>query len=215
MKKRLLLLCLALCLLLTGCSAGSKQTSEAPGRLVIADPDAICRDAALLEGSQALLTALSDDLLLCLTIDSAIPVSSEQLGGYDHIALVSAKWLDRNGGSTQLEAIAEDTLPNTLRACLAQYMADRTVDGSVLPGGAALYTLKKGSLPLLSADSKQVTAKQPLLLLISQPAIVLRADTCLLPLAASGNLYFDSLDRLSAALSQSALAGQASTAACK
>lgn len=215
MKKRLLLLCLALCLLLTGCSAGSKQASEAPGRLVIAAPDAICQDASLLESGQALLAALSDDLLLCLTIDSAIPVSAEQLGSYDHIALVSVKWLDQNCGFAQLEAVAEDALPNALRVCLTQYMADRTVDSSVLPGGAALYTLKKGSLPLLSADGKQATAKQPLILLISQPAVVLRADTCLLPLAASGNLYFDSLDRLSAALSQSALAWQASVAAFK
>ena len=215
MKKRFLMLCLALCLLLTGCSAGNKQAADTPGKLVLAHPDALCQDASLLESGQALLTALSDDLLLCLTVDSAIPVSAEQLSGYDHIALLSASWLNQNGGAAQLEAVPEDTLPNVLRACLMQYMADRTVDGSVLPGGAALYTLKKGSLTLLSADGQRVAAKQPLILLIDHPAIVLRTDACLLPLAASGNLYFASLDRLSAALSQSALAKQASAAAFK
>ena len=93
---------------------------------------------------------------------------------------------------------------------------DMTISGSsALPGGAALYTLKNGSLSLLGADGKRITAKQPLILLLDQPAVVLRADTCLLPLAASGDLFFASLERLSSALSQSALAGQASTAEVK
>ena len=216
MKKRILVLCLALCLLLTGCSTGNKKAADAPapGWLIVSDVNALCRDAQLLEGGQKLMTTLSDDLLLCAVLDSALPAAA-QLNGYDHIVLLSARWLEKYGGSAQLEAVGEDTLTNAQRSYLTQYMADRTVDGSVLPGGAALYTLKKGSLSLLGADGKRIAAKQPLILLLDQPAVVLRADTCLLPLAASGNLFFASLERLSSALSKSTLAGQANTAEVK
>ena len=190
MKKRILVLCLALCLLLTGCSTGDKKAADIPGRLTIGNINALCQDAQLLESGKELLTALSDDLLLCLALDSAAPATAEQLAGYDHIALISAKWLEQYGSSVQLETVDETALSNAQRSYLTQYMADRTVDGSALPGGAALYTLKKGSLSLLGADGKRITSKQPLILLLDQPAVVLRADTCLLPLAASGNLFF-------------------------
>ena len=205
MKKRILVLCLALCLLLTGCSTGDKKAADIPGRLTIGNVNALCQDAQLLESGKELLTALSDDLLLCLALDSAAPATAEQLAGYDHIALISAKWLEQYGSTAQLETVDETALSNAQRSYLTQYMADRTVDGSALPGGAAL----------LGADGKRITAKQPLILLLDQPAVVLRADTCLLPLAASGNLFFASLERLSSALSQSALAGQANTAEVK
>ena len=212
MKKRILVLCLALCLLLTGCSTGDKKAADTPGRLTIGNVNALCQDAQLLESGKELLTALSDDLLLCLALDSA--ATAEQLAGYDHIALISAKWLEQYGSTGQLETVDETALSNAQRSYLTQYMADRTVDGSALPGGAALYTLKKGSLSL-GADGKRIASKQPLILLLDQPAVVLRADTCLLPLAASGNLFFASLERLSSALSKSALAGQANTAEVK
>ena len=206
MKKRIRVLCLALCLLLTGCSTGDKKAADIPGRLTIGNVNALCQDAQLLESGKELLS---------LALDSAAPATAEQLAGYDHIALISAKWLEQYGSSVQLETVDETALSNAQRSYLTQYMADRTVDGSALPGGAALYTLKKGSLSLLGADGKRIAAKQPLILLLDQPAVVLRADTCLLPLAASGNLFFASLERLSSALSQSALAGQASTAEVK
>jgi len=66
MKKRILVLCLALCLLLTGCSTGDKKAADTPGRLTIGNVNALCQDAQLLESGKELLTALSDDLLLCL-----------------------------------------------------------------------------------------------------------------------------------------------------
>ena len=153
MKKRILVLCLALCLLLTGCSTGDKKAADIPGRLTIGNINALCQDAQLLESGKELLTALSDDLLLCLALDIAAPATAEQLAGYDHIALISAKWLEQYGSSVQLETVDEAALSNAQRSYLTQYMADRTVDGSALPGGAALYTLKKGSLSLLGADA--------------------------------------------------------------
>ena len=90
MKKRILVLCLALCLLLTGCSTGDKKAADIPGRLTIGNVNALCQDAQLLESGKELLTALSDDLLLCLALDSAAPATAEQLAAYDHIALISA-----------------------------------------------------------------------------------------------------------------------------
>lgn len=62
MKKRILVLCLALCLLLTGCSTGDKKAADTPGRLTIGNVNALCQDAQLLESGKDLLTALSDDL---------------------------------------------------------------------------------------------------------------------------------------------------------
>ena len=78
MKKRILVLCLALCLLLTGCSTGDKKAAGIPGRLTIGNVNALCQDAQLLESGKELLTALSDDLLLCLALDSAAPATAEQ-----------------------------------------------------------------------------------------------------------------------------------------
>ena len=49
MKKRILVLCLALCLLLTGCSTGDKKAADIPGRLTIGNVNALCQDAQLLE----------------------------------------------------------------------------------------------------------------------------------------------------------------------
>ena len=138
MKKRILVLCLALCLLLTGCSTGDKKAADTPGRLTIGNINALCQDAQLLESGKKLLTALSDDLLLCLALDIAAPATAEQLAGYDHIALISAKWLEQYGSSVQLESVDEAALSNAQRSYLTQYMADRTVDGSGLPGGAAM-----------------------------------------------------------------------------
>ena len=140
MKKRILVLCLALCLLLTGCSTGDKKAADIPGRLTIGNVNALCQDAQLLESGKELLTALSDDLLLCLALDSAAPATAEQLAGYDHIALISAKWLEQYGSSVQLETVDETALSNAQRSYLTQYMADRTVDGSALPGGTAKYS---------------------------------------------------------------------------
>lgn len=215
MKKRILVLCLALCLLLTGCSTGDEKAADIPGRLTIGNVNALCQDAQLLESGKELLTALSDDLLLCLALDSAAPATAEQLAGYDHIALISAKWLEQYGSSVQLESVDEAALSNAQRSYLTQYMADRTVDGSALPGGAALYTLKKGSLSLLGADGKRITAKQPLILLLDQPPSCCALTHAYCPLPPAATLFFASLERLSSALSQSALAGQASTAEVK
>ena len=205
MKKRILVLCLALCLLLTGCSTGNKKSADAPapGWLIVSDVNALCQDAQLLEGGQKLMTTLSDDLLLCAVLDSALPAAA-QLNGYDHIVLLSARWLEKYGGSAQLEAVGEDTLTNAQRSYLTQYMSARTLDGSVLPGGSGLYTLKSGSLTLRTAGGT-AAVRQPLIVLLEQPAAVLRSDVCLLPMAADGNLFFADIERLSGVLSQSAL----------
>lgn len=204
MKKRILVLCLALCLLLTGCSTGDKKAADIPGRLTIGNVNALCQDAQLLESGKELLTALSDDLLLCLALDSAAPATAEQLAGYDHIALISAKWLEQYGSSVQLETVDETALSNAQRSYLTQYMSARTLDGSVLPGGSGLYTLKSGSLTLRTAGGA-AAVRQPLIVLLEQPAAVLRSDVCLLPMAADGNLFFADIERLSGVLSQSAL----------
>ena len=149
------------------------------------------------------MTTLSDDLLLCAVLDSALPAAA-QLNGYDHIVLLSARWLEEYGGSAQLEAVGEDTLTNAQRSYLTQYMSARTLDGSVLPGGSGLYTLKSGSLTLRTAGGA-AAVRQPLIVLLEQPAAVLRSDVCLLPMAADGNLFFADIERLSGVLSQSAL----------
>lgn len=215
MKKRILVLCLALCLLLTGCSTGDKKAADIPGRLTIGNVNALCQDAQLLESGKKLLTALSDDLLLCLALDSAAPATAEQLAGYDHIALISAKWLEQYGGSAQLESLDEAALSNAQRSYLTQYMADRTVDGSALPAARRCIPSRRaacrclGRMASASPPSNRLSCS-----LISPPSCcALTHAYCPLPPAAT--LFFASLERLSSALSQSALAGQANTAEVK
>ena len=58
MKKRILVLCLALCLLLTGCSTGDKKAADIPRRLTIGNVNALCQDAQLLESGKELLLSL-------------------------------------------------------------------------------------------------------------------------------------------------------------
>lgn len=215
MKKRILVLCLALCLLLTGCSTGDEKAADIPGRLTIGNVNALCQDAQLLESGKELLTALSDDLLLCLALDSAAPATAEQLAGYDHIALISAKWLEQYGSSVQLESVDEAALSNAQRSYLTQYMADRTVDGSALPAARRCIPSRRAACRCLGRMASASPPSNRLSCSLISPAVVLRADTCLLPLAASGNPVL----RQPGASFQRAFpkrpAGQASTAEVK
>ena len=71
-----------------------------------------------------------------------------------------------------------------------------TNDGSVLPEGIGLYEYEDGSLfafPVnvtLGAAEPIGRPKNPLIVLIDNPAETLKADSCMLPLTSSGNVLF-------------------------
>ena len=69
MKKRILVLCLALCLLLTGCSTGDKKAADIPGRLTIGNVNALCQDAQLLESGNELLPLAANGNLFFASLE--------------------------------------------------------------------------------------------------------------------------------------------------
>ena len=70
-----------------------------------------------------------------------------------------------------------------------------TNDGSVLPEGTGLYEYEGGGLLAFPVNvtlgsAKPIEAKNPLVMLIDNPAEILKADSCMLPLTSSGNVLF-------------------------
>ena len=85
-----------------------------------------------------------------------------------------------------------------------------TNDGSVLPEGTGLYEYEGGGLLAFPVNvtlglAKPIEAKNPLVMLIDNPAKILKADSCLLPLTSSGNVLFLDSDNLQQAFENSEL----------
>lgn len=85
-----------------------------------------------------------------------------------------------------------------------------TADGSVLPEGVGLYRCEDGGLFAFPSGvtlgwAKPITAKNPLIILVDNPAQALNSKSCALPLASSGNILFPDRDRLDAAFHGSGL----------
>ena len=171
---------LALVISLTGCGNINKLSEyDMTGISFIEynDIDTVCEDKELITAGSNLLSDQEDNLLLSYVVDSAIELSAE-LGDYDHLVFTNPKWIENFGDSGKLKPIEYSSLSKSMQEFLDSQM------------------------PILT---KPIEAKNPLVMLIDNPAEILKADSCLLPLTSSGNVLFLDSDNLQQAFENSEL----------
>lgn len=210
--KRMAMMALACVLLagLTGCGNAGQQSADGLAYLAFSDIDAVCEDETLTRAGRDLLSAQGDGLLLSYVVDSAILLTPEELGGYDHLVMASPQWVERFGDLDSLQPAELDSLPAGMRSFLEAQMPILTADGSILPDGVGLYRYEGGGLFVFPSGvtlgwAKPVTAKNPLVILVDHPAQALNPRSCALPLASSGNLLFPDREKLQSAFAVSGL----------
>ena len=218
MKRRALFtLACALLAGLAGCGeAGTPARYDTAGiaYLVFSDIDSVCEDPALAQAGQRLLSAQGDALLLSYVVDSAILLTGEELGNYDHLVMANPQWVGRFGDPDRLQPVEPDSLTAGMRSFLNGQLPILTADGSVLPEGVGLYRYEGGGLLTFPTGvtlgwAKPVTAENPLVILVDDPAQALSAKSCTLPLASSGNILFPDREKLQGAFTGSGLEGYA------
>ena len=135
---------------------------------------------------------------------------SAELGDYDHLVFTNPKWIENFGDSGKLKPIEYSSLSKSMQEFLDSQMPILTNDGGVLPEGTGLYEYEGGGLLAFPVNvtlgsAKPIEAKNPLVMLIDNPAEILKADSCLLPLTSSGNVLFLDSDNLQQAFENSEL----------
>ncbi len=204
MKRLTAALAFVLLLGLTGCGESAlpaRYDTEGIVYLAFSDIDSVCEDLALTQAGRDLLSAQGDSLLLSYVVDSAILLTPEELGDYDHLVMVNPQWVERFGRPDRLRPVELDSLPGGMRDFLNAQMPILTADGSVLPEGMGLYRCEDGGLFAFPSGvtlgwAKPVTAKNPLVILVDDPAQALNPKSCALPLASSGNILFPGQEKL-------------------
>ena len=198
MKHKLtIMLALALMIILAGCGNANKLSEyDMTGISFISytDIDTVCEDEELTTVGNNLLSEQEDNLLLSYVVDSAIDLSAN-LGDYDHLVFTNPQWIERFGDSGKLKPVEYSSLSKDMQAFLDSQMPLLTNDGSVLPEGTGLYEYEGGGLLAFPVNvtlgaAKPIEAKNPLVVLIDNPAEILKADSCMLPLTSSGNVLF-------------------------
>lgn len=182
-------------------------------RLVFSDIDTVCGDPNLAQSGGELLKQMENEILISLIVDSQIVISPEELGEYSCLVLTDPAWVARFGDPGKLRAVELESVSQEMQEFLSAQMPLWTADGSVLPERVGLYEYIGDSLlalPFMAgiADHAQ-EVKNPLLILIENPATVMDPSGLLLPMASSGNLVFSGRDKLERALTGSAVASYA------
>lgn len=198
---------------LAGCGkAGTPAQYDMEGiaYLAFSDIDSVCEDPALTQAGRDLLSAQGDGLLLSYVVDSAILLTPEELGDFDHLVMVSPQWVERFGRPDSLRPVELDSLSAGMRSFLEGQMPILTADGSVLPDGVGLYRYEGGGLFSFPSGvslgwAKPVTAQNPLVILVDRPAQALNPKSCALPLVSSGNILFPDREKLQSAFAVSGL----------
>lgn len=110
----------------------------------------------------------------------------------------------------KLTPVSFDSLSEKIQGFLNEQMPILTADGSVLSQNMGLYEYEGGRLFAFPSNvtlgaAKPVAAKNPLIILIDDPAQALDSKTCTLPLVSSGNILCSDRDKLEALLHDSGL----------
>lgn len=212
MKKRSMLL--AALLLLTGCTAGCAQEKLPQNNaadivyLGYKDIDTVCDAEEIAMAGRDLLQTMQDRdaLLMSYAMDTAIEILPEELGEYDHFVLVSRTWLKAFAPENELVPVDVKGLPPEMQAFLKDQMSILTYDGSMVPAGATLCTIKKDALlclPAYAHMNKPVMSHKPLIMVFDDPAAAMKADGFLLPLTSTANIVFSDAEALQAAAEKS------------
>lgn len=205
---------LATLLLLMGCTIGFAQEKLPQSNtadivyLGYKDIDTVCDTKEIAMAGRDLLQTMQDRdmLLMSYVMDTAIEILPEELGEYDHFVLVNQTWLKIFAAESQLVPVDVKSLAPKMQAFLKDQMSILTHDGSIVPAGAALCTIKKDALlclPAYAHMNKPVMSHKPLIMVFDDPAAVMKADGFLLPLTSTANIVFSDATALQAAVETS------------
>ena len=177
--------------------------------IAYSDIDSVCENNELIAAGKNLLNSQADNLLLSYVMDSAIELTKDELGEYDHLIFTNPLWVEKFSDTEQLKPVEYDSLTNEMQSFLEAQMPILTVDGSVLPDGVGLYRYDDEfwafPVNVTLGAAEPIKAKKPLIVLVENPTEALNPASCLLPLTSSGNILFDNEDELQSAFSESEL----------
>lgn len=214
-KKKLRTLCLiVLSLVLCGCARSNilaQYDTEGIAYMAYSDIDTVCENPELTEAGQKLLSSLEDQILLSFIVDSSVQIT-EELGPYDYLVITNLSWIQRFGDPEKLKPLESDSISKDMRDFLDEQMALLMADGSQWSESDKIHLYQYENGKLLSfpvnvtlGAAEPVEAKNPLIILVEEPAETLKADACMLPLASSGNVLFEDADKIREALETSPL----------
>lgn len=142
-----------------------------------------------------------NNLSLSLVIDKSIQLNKEEYGGYDHIIITDKSWVDsfnvgveenKNGG--ELNKVELNSLDKPLQDFLNAQMPLWTKTEEVQPNGINFYEFNGDKFlalpPNVGYGGSTIQAKNPLVILVDNPAESLNTLGFTLPACSSGNIVF-------------------------
>ena len=142
-----------------------------------------------------------NNLSLSLVIDKSIQLNEEEYGGYDHIIITDKSWIDsfnvgvgenKNGG--KLNKVELNSLDKPLQDFLNAQMPLWTKTEEVQPNGINFYEFNGDKFlalpPNVGYGGSTIQAKNPLVILVDNPAESLNTLGFTLPACSSGNIVF-------------------------
>ena len=212
MRKLAIILAFVFVFSFVGCGkqdALSEYDTTGISFIAYSDIDSVCENDELIAAGKNLLNSQADNLLLSYVMDSAIELTKDELGEYDHLIFTNPLWVEKFSNAEQLKPVEYDSLTNEMQSFLEAQMPILTADGSVLPDGVGLYTYDDEfwafPVNVTLGATEPIKAKNPLIVLVENPIEVLNPVSCLLPLTSSGNILFNREDELRSAFSKSEL----------
>lgn len=155
-----------------------------------------------------------NNLRLSLVIDKAISLNKEQYGGYDHLIITDKAWIDsfdigvgKDGKGGRLTNVNFEKLSEPLKSFLNSQMPLWTKTKKVQPDGIGFYNFTGEKFlalpPNVSYGGSTIQAKNPLVILVDNPALLLKTKGFTLYAASSGNVVFPNEEMLRLSLSAS------------
>ena len=132
-------------------------------------------------------------MLLSIIIDSEIEMTKDELGEYDHLIIVSKSWIERFDSMNNITEMSIDALSSEMKEFfdvqISMFLQAGMEKEYMLASysGKGLFSLPANAI--FGADDP-VTVNNPLLLIVDNPATVLKSTAFLLPLTSSGNVLF-------------------------
>lgn len=205
-----IIICLAALVLIFSRSSLDEYDVSGIVQIAYSDVDPVCDVEENTRAASSILITMQDHdaLLLCQAIDTAIYLSSAELGSYSNLIVVNRAWLDRFGDPNKLKDVPMSDIPAGLQSFLNAQMPVWTIDNAVLPEGIALCEYDGGLLSLpanVGQSAPAFVSKNPLLIVIDDPAAIMDASSFLIPLTSSGNLVFTDADMLQSEIENSCI----------
>lgn len=172
--------------------------------LSISDIDTLESDH-MLPKVEAFFKEMEDEGILQISyvIDDGIELSNEELGGYDHLVLVDKSWIsssnvgietDASGG--RLNEISLEMLSPQLSEFINLQFPLWLNSENPNDAGIHYYEYVGKSFLAMSPKGQTIQAKNPLVVLVDSPSVMLKVKGFTIYAASSGNVLFTNKEKL-------------------